>query len=399
MKGIPSPLRRALGILLLVLAVLLIQQQRALRSRQERMRPVAQRVIAAPVPRHPEKAPFYTIEVLGTLPGYVDYFPKGINARGQIVGDLSGPRVSHAHQPETSVGGAFLWTEGRMQELGTLASANVSAADINASGQVVGTSDDHPFLWARGVMTDLAPGESNRGGAEAINDAGQVAGSLSRVPGFGSSRAFLWTEGRLRDLGTLAGEDSGATDISAAGQVVGHSSIGPSADTRAFLWTDGNMRNLGTLGGTQSSATAINDVGVVVGYSGTSGDAETHACRWSKGALQDLGTLPGDGDSRANDINASGQVVGSSMLPPTGPPPPADYLGGSAFLYTDATGMVDLNTRIDRKPEWHLSNAMAINDAGQIVAMGQLVLPGRHLGNGRAIRLTPKVRPSQPVRH
>jgi probable HAF family extracellular repeat protein len=182
----------------------------------------------------------------------------------------------------------------------------------------------------------------------------------------------------MQDLGTLAGEESAATDINASGQVVGHSSIGPSSDTRAFLWSEGKMRNLGTLGGSQSGATAINDAGVVVGYSGTPGDTETHACRWTGHDLQDLGTLPGARESRANDINASGQVVGYSL---------SETAGGGAFLYTDATGMVDLNTRIDPKLGWDLANPTAINDAGQIVGAGS-----RHWkGRGRAFRLTPKV--------
>jgi probable HAF family extracellular repeat protein len=384
MQGIPRPLRRALGILLLVSSVLFIQYQRAMQIRQARMRQVAQRVIAEPVPSHPEKAPFYIVEILGTLPSYVNSFPKEINARGQIVGQFQPSPPADRYDSQPRAMRAFLCTNGRMQDLGTLYSGESRATDLNASSQVVGTSDSHPFRWDRGTMTDLAPGEENTGGAEAINDAGQVVGSLSR--GRDASRAFLWTNGNLQDLGTLAGEESAATDVNASGQVVGHSSIGPSSDARAFLWSKGQMRNLGTLGGSQSGANALNDAGVLVGYSRTPGDTATHACRWSNGVLQDLGTLPGDRESRANDINASGQVVGYSGWTPTGSSPPPSHPGTRAFFYTDATGMVDLNTRVDPHLGWELSNATAINDTGQIVGAG---IRGK---SNYAFRLTPKVR-------
>jgi probable HAF family extracellular repeat protein len=384
MRGIPRPFRQALGILLLVFGVLFVQHQRAIRIRQARMRPVAQRVIAEPVPSNPEKAPFYTIEVLGTLPSYVNSFPEGINARGQVVGEFQPSPPADRYDSQPRAMRAFLCIDGRMQDLGTLYGGESRATDLNASGQVIGSSDSHPFRWARGAMTDLAPGAESTGGAEAINDAGQVVGTLSR--GRGSIRAFLWTSGSLQDLGTLAGEESAAADINASGQVVGHSSIGPSADTRAFLWSEGQMRNLGTLGGRESGANALNDAGVVVGYSRTPGDTATHACRWSDGVLQDLGILPGDSESRANDINASGQVVGYSGWTPTGSSPPPGHAGMRAFLYTDATGMVDLNTRIDAKLGWELSNATAINDTGQIVGAG---IRSR---TNYAFRLTPKVR-------
>ena len=80
-------------------------------------------------------------------------------------------------------------------------------------------------------------------------------------------------------------------------------------------------------------------------YTGTPG---------SDGAMADLGTLTGpDGYSRANGINAGGQVVGDSAA--------------HAFLYTGTPGsggaMADLGTL----PGKLASQGLAINDVGQVV--------------------------------
>jgi len=65
-----------------------------------------------------------------------------------------------------------------------------------------------------------------------------------------------------------------------------------------------------------------------------------HAVRWKVAVPQgsvtvtDLGTLPGHAESFANGVNNSGQVTGTSD--------PNSFLSIGAFLYSDATGMVDL---------------------------------------------------------
>jgi probable HAF family extracellular repeat protein len=44
--------------------------------------------------------------------------------------------------------------------------------------------------------------------------------------------------------------------------------------------------------------------------------------------------------------------------------------GNRAFLYTPATGIVDLNSLVDLPAEWALESALDINDAGQITGYG-----------------------------
>ncbi|MFN7944303.1 MAG: hypothetical protein U0Z53_03050 [Blastocatellia bacterium] len=70
------------------------------------------------------------------------------------------------------------------------------------------------------------------------------------------------------------------------------------------------ITDLGTLGGAQSRAYAINARGHVVGFAATSDD-HFHAFLWD-GSLHDLGTLPGTVESNAVAINDAGQIAGVS---------------------------------------------------------------------------------------
>jgi probable HAF family extracellular repeat protein len=106
---------------------------------------------------------------------------EAINASGHVVGAAS---------PPTPAGGttgirAVLWTPSNvLMDLGTLGGPNSHAFHINASDQVVGTSDAPGgtkwFLWSAGSgMQDLAAtiGAWYIYDVVGINDAGQIAGT------------------------------------------------------------------------------------------------------------------------------------------------------------------------------------------------------------------------------
>jgi probable HAF family extracellular repeat protein len=239
---------------------------------------------------------------------------------------------------------------------------------INDSGQIVGNSalapgsadPVHAFLYQNGVMTDLGTLENSNGTsfAQAINNSGQIAGGSDGIPG--GRRPFLYSGGQMTDLGTLPGYmgSASAFGINNRGQVVGADNLsdrlgGDPGFAHAFLWQNGSMTDLGTLGGTGSVATAINDSGQVVGYS-TTADGQTDAFLYAGGAMTDLGA------GIAWGINSLGQVVGS-----------ATPQGGGALLYSGGVA-IDLNTLIPSDSGWHLLEAHAINDSGQIVGYGTI---------------------------
>ena len=217
--------------------------------------------------------------------------------------------------------------------------------------------------------------------ARGLNDSDQMSGFSNLA---GGARAFVWSVAAgIRDLGTLGGSSSVGERINAHGQVVGQSI--PVNDpqvpvSHAFRYTEGaGMQDLGTLPGTNrtsSSAYGINAHGEVIGYSHDPANVLTRAFLYTdRDGMRDLGMLGGR-SSWASDINDNGAVVGIAELP-SGQQHP--------YLYTRASGMVDLNSLIDSTTGWTLWTATAINNRGTIV--GVATMGGRSRGyRARRIR-------------
>ena len=123
-----------------------------------------------------------------------------MNSLGQVVGESL---ISNTG----NIQNAFLYSSGKMQDLGTLGGENSIAEAINSSGDVVGNSIEpgsnaysHAFLYRAGVLVDLnsrISGGSTDGStgwllisATGINDNGQIVGD-GRLNGV--SHAFLLT--------------------------------------------------------------------------------------------------------------------------------------------------------------------------------------------------------------
>lgn len=231
----------------------------------------------------------YEVLDLGDLGG--DASAADVNASGLVVGtSRTGATRPELDLPTERFQEAFVWdpTTGRMTGLGAL--------DVGCS--------PGSAAWCDEEGVEILP-EVVDSGANALNDAGVVVGWSGTVDCTEPMmcRATRWdvTTGEIDDLGTLAGDDvdlldvgSVAHDVNEAGLIVGRSTTG-TGEHHAFVWDPAteSMRDLGTLGGAYSEAHAVNDRGEVVGVAATDSGA-VHLFVWTDDTgMQDLGAPEG----------------------------------------------------------------------------------------------------------
>jgi probable HAF family extracellular repeat protein len=259
---------------------------------------------------------------LGTLGGTFSD-ARAVNSSGDVAGisTLSGTSTIPTH--------AFLSHNGTMTDLGTLTpgGGDSHAYGINDLSEVVGDSytasgQHDAFLYSGGKMMDLGALGALGSSANGINNSHQVVGS-SEVPNGSGVHAFLWSNGKMTDLGTLGGSQSIAYAINTSGQVVGYASP-PNSSVHAFLYSGGKMTDLGVFFDS-SVAEAINTSGVVVGQAdvlNSNGNTSFHAFIYSGGKLQDLNNLIPSGSgwvlTEATSINDKGQIVCDAYNATTG---------------------------------------------------------------------------------
>jgi probable HAF family extracellular repeat protein len=304
------------------------------------------------------------ISDLGTLPGGYDSWAFGVNNRGQVVGASTNgtpdPYSYYYFQIFGSAAGTqmrpFLWDrQNGMQDLGALGGPDAWAGLVNERGQVAGVSyTSFNANATNGTCAPNAPGQN----------------------------PFFWQKDTgIVDIGTLGGTCGVPNAMNNRGQVVGQSYLAGNLVARAFLW-DKNanppLTDLGTLGGDNAAALWINDAGDVVGLAdtpnppGCSGvTCVHHAALWTGGKITDLGSVDGDPCSRALSINSKGQIVGFT----------AATCGGNAthsFLWQDGGPAVDLGTLVQSGSGLSLTQAIYIDDEGEIVGNGVLANGNTH---------------------
>ncbi|MEH2357151.1 DUF3466 family protein [Nostoc sp.] len=227
-------------------------------------------------------------------------------------------------------------------DLGNLAGEAYSyATDINDSGEVAINTLGRSFLYSNGSLKTISPlPGDNQLAVTGINNLGQVVGNSGNSNNFTGNNPFLYTNGLTQPLPI---QDAIPYAINNRTQVVGGASgLGP------FLYGDGVATSIGTPG---TVAYGLNNLGQAVGILNSG-----RAFLYENGQTTNLGTLPSDTYSQANDVNDSGQVVGSSGL--TG------VNDSRAFVYTSSTGLQDLGRL---RPTDLFSTGLGINNLGQVV--------------------------------
>jgi len=298
-----------------------------------------------------------------------------INERGVAAGMAQTGEFNAALQ--LPVAHAVIWKNGQVIDLGTLGGSFSGVLGINNADEAAGISFTnipdptnpgfpqlHAFVWTQGKMIDLGTLGGPFSFGTAINDLGQSGGISLTAPdpdtGESQQRAFIWERGQMRDLGTLGGTYSDGLGLNNKGQAVGTSTLPGDLELHTFLRDKGKMNDVGTLGGTFSSPTGLTDNGHISGQSTTANDEALHGFLWRDGKMTDLGTLPGDDCSNAWGLNSKDQVVGLSGQ---------TCDDGHAFLWENGS-MVDLNTLIPAGSSLELVYAEHINERGEILGIG-----------------------------
>lgn len=254
-----------------------------------------------------ELPPRYTVTDLGAPAGYQTSQATALNDKGQVVGSSTSVAdgISTTH--------AFLWENGVMRDLGSLATQagdmGTIARAINNSGDIVGdvwpqTTLPAPsasgyvtssilfqnvgWRWHHGAMRIIG------GPALALNNRGTAL-----LGGFRHSQ--IWQGGRVRDVPSVPGfRFVTAAALNSFGDIAGCCADG-SGDNHGFVRLHGKIYLLGvTAGQNTSRAVAINDAGQVIGISsneftrreGTtteSGTRSRHGFFWQNGRMTDLG--------------------------------------------------------------------------------------------------------------
>jgi len=320
-------------------------------------------IVSPPLPRRIGAAaaalPLYRIEALPDSGKYTPVSAEDINQQGWVTG------VAYVHADEWA---AYVYVDGQTRMLpgGRLAYAH----SLNDRGDVVGTLDGQACWWPLGGERQMLAGLRQ---AASVNDRGQIAGSAC-FDGV-NERAALFSAGELIDLGTLGGATSVATGVNDAGQVTGYSQLA-SGEVHAFVWQPvSGLLDLGTLGGAESRAAAINARGLVLGCSD---DGDCQSLPFVR-IGSEMAVLPsvGEMDLAAFSLNRHGEAVGK-LTAANGQWIASLTRGGRTrrlLNLLDASGA-----------EWKsLSVALGINDASQIVGVGQR----QHEQTERAFIATP----------
>jgi probable HAF family extracellular repeat protein len=339
---------------------------------------------------------FNSIEIRSLVGPQGNVTAAGLNEHGDVTGTSQYPPGS------SNPSGPFVYYHASGVELALngFGIGGINDFDKIAGEVVTLSTGPEAVVWSKNGGEQILPSNNIFAEANAINDGGDIAGNIDN--GHADNFAVMWSPRptlHMIPIGVLWSfptESDSATSTAAAinghSHVTGSSTAGEGTDPNtavgfglhAYLYRSGKMTDLGALalskdGSDDSEGAGINDLDQVVGISTTAIPAKnsqgqacpdcgvaSHAFLWSAGKMKDLGNLasiPG-WDSKANSINDAGEIVGWSD----------SIVNGTsthrAFLYVGGH-MLNLQFSVfDRDPNVRLTEAVAINCQGWIVANG-----------------------------
>ncbi|MBL8762664.1 MAG: PEP-CTERM sorting domain-containing protein [Phycisphaerae bacterium] len=287
-----------------------------------------------------------------------DYaYGSGLSADGSTLVGYSGlmnnGNIAHAIRWTASGGTEYLGQLPGGQEFSI--AYGVSGNGAVAVGSAFEADPIRAFRWTSGggmqALEQLSPTDPF-GQAVAASADGSVITGCSGTQEF---RAVRWTPTGIQEIGVLpGGQQAVGTAITPDGSVVvGHS--GSANGNVAFRWTqtDG-MQDLGKPSTVNSSfAQAVSADGSTIAAWGYS-DTGSRLLRWTTaGGWADLGSIGGV---------AFGMTADGSMI--------VGY-GDSAFLWTEALGIVDLSSYLAARgldlSGWTLNEAEGISADGSVI--------------------------------
>jgi uncharacterized protein (TIGR03437 family) len=349
--------------------------------------------------------PKFTITDLGTLPNLGACIATAISPNGNVAG--------YCHVAGQSVGVSqsqgFLYSQGKLTALPQGSGPQV-AVGVNDAGTVIGLvvpqgQDITTDLFGGGALGFLVQGAKSTSLPQyiwpaGINNAGQVAAiqvlptnAAQTLTGLSAATVYDSVSGKFTTLpGGSASASSLALAIAQKGDVVGASYtlniLNASLLFQGAQWRGGTFYSLPPpSGSTSAAAFATNDSGLAggvsfsVSYTGglslsSFAFKDLHPVIWTNYVPTDLTTMLGSKYGAVQGVNNLGwatgfkaDTLGANGLGPLDLLLFPDSQNFTAFLYTGGK-TYDLNTLVTNASGWTLTNAIAVNDAGQIVGAG-----------------------------
>jgi probable HAF family extracellular repeat protein len=192
---------------------------------------------------------------LGTLEPLDVSVATSINGSGEVAG------YEPFESTSTDTDHAWVYSNGALIDINSssLFPSGTEAEGINDSGVVVGqgwlnSSSFQAFVYSGGKMVDIGPPGAYQASAIAINDNGQVLGNAYFTSGGGG--AFLYANGTFTYLAPKGDSASGIA-LSSAGQVLGD--LSTSTATSLAIYSNGKWTVLsGSVTGASLRGTGIN---------------------------------------------------------------------------------------------------------------------------------------------